>query len=105
MRLAHVHGEKIGVFFVIVINLNDVGYLPTEGGSSKTAKHQHERPPGSFLANMKSARPIEGDQARVRSVAAHFERAAMHVRQRIAHHAVGVLRAACHIGEEAKSRD
>ena len=41
MRFAHVHGQKIRVFLIILINLHDVADLATERRSSKTAKDEH----------------------------------------------------------------
>ncbi len=92
VRFANVDGQEIRVLFVIVVNLNDVANLAAKGWSSKTAKHQNQGPAaaGTF-ANMKTAGAIERHDPRVWRIAAHFQRAAMHVRQRVAHHAVGVL--------------
>ena len=53
MRLTDIHGQKINVFFVVVVNLDDVAYLATEGRSSKTAEHQHQRMRAEAFANMK----------------------------------------------------
>jgi len=91
MRFADVNGQKIGALFVILENLNDVANLAAKWRSCKTSEHQHQRTLMSSFANVETANAIERDNARVGCVAAHFQRAAMHVRQSVAHHAVGVL--------------
>ena len=59
MRLAHVHGQKIHVVFVVVVNLNDVAYLAAEGRSSEAAEYQHQRACANAFANMKMTRTVE----------------------------------------------
>ena len=59
MRLADIHGQKINVFFVVVVNLNDVAYLAAEGRSSEAAKHQHQRACAEAFANVKMTRSVE----------------------------------------------
>ena len=54
MSLAHVDGQKIGVVFVIVVDLNDVANLATERWSSETAENEDERAASRFFANMES---------------------------------------------------
>ena len=54
MRFSNVDGQKVGVIFVIVIELHDIAHLATEGRSSKAAKHQHQRPRLGFLAQMET---------------------------------------------------
>ena len=105
MRLANVNGQKIRALFVVLINLNDDAYLAAKRRSSKTPKHQHERPFMGSFADMKTANAIQCDNPRVRRIAAHFERATMHVRQGVTHHSVSVLRASRHVGQRDKSSD
>ena len=105
MRFANVDGQKIGVLFIILVNLNDVANLATEGRSSKTPEDEHKRPLMSSFADVETAHAVQCDNARVRRIAAHFQRAAMHVRQRVTHHSVGVLRAPRYIGQRGKSRE
>jgi hypothetical protein len=59
MRLADIHGQKINVLFVVVVNLNDVAYLAAEGRSSEAAKHQHQRARAEALANVKMTRTVQ----------------------------------------------
>src|SRR6266700_7931219 len=91
MRLAHVNGQEIRMLFVILVDLNEVANLAAKGRSSKTAKHQNQRPAAGAFANMKTAGAIKRDDPRIRRVAAHLQRATMHVRQGVARHAIGVL--------------
>jgi hypothetical protein len=58
MRLADVNGQEIRAPFVVLINLNDVAYLAAKRRSSKTPKHQHERPLMGSFADMKTANAI-----------------------------------------------
>jgi len=105
VRFANVNGQKVGVVLVVLINLNDVAYLAAKRRSSKTAENQHERPRTGAFADVEMIRSIECDQPRVRRIAAHFQRAAMHVRQSVSHHAVRVFRTARHNGQSDKSGD
>ena len=102
MRFANINGQKISVVFVVLVNLNDVAHLAAEGRSSKTSKYQDERPRTGSLADMEMTRSVECHQPRVGRIAAHFQGAAMHVRQSVAHHAVGVFRASGHVGQSGK---
>ena len=43
VRFANVDGQKIGVIFIVVIDLNNVANLATEGRSSEAAKDKNER--------------------------------------------------------------
>ena len=97
MRLANVNGQEICPFFVVLKNLNDVADLATKRRSSKTPKHQHQRPLMGSFADVKSTNAIQRDNPRVWRVAAHFQCAAMHVRQCVAHHAIRILGAPSHI--------
>jgi hypothetical protein len=105
MRFANVNGQKVGVVLVVLINLNDVAYLASKGRSSKTAENQHQRPRAGAFADVEMIRSIERHQPRVGRIAAHFQRAAMHVRQSVSHHAVRVFRTARHNGQSDKSGD
>jgi hypothetical protein len=80
MRFANVDGQKIGVILIIVVNLNDVADLATKRRSSKAPKDQHQRPVIRAFADVETADTVQRDNARVWSVAAHFQRPAMHVR-------------------------
>ena len=104
MRFADVHGQKIGVVLVVVVNLNDVAYLAAEGRSSETAEDQDEWTRANSFTDMEMTRAVECQQSRIGSVAAQFQRATMHVWQGIAHHAVSVFRAARHVTEQAERR-
>src|SRR5260370_17618054 len=57
----------------------------------------------SSFADVEAANAVQRHDSRVGRIAAHFQRAAMHVRQGVPHHAVHVLWATCHIGEHGKS--
>jgi hypothetical protein len=105
MRFANIDGQEIRVFFVVFINLNDVADLATKGRSSKTAEDENKRAVAGAFANVKPVDAIECDDACVWRVAAHFQIATMHVRQGVPNHAVGVLRASGHEGEEGKCGD
>ena len=59
MRFADVHGEKIRVVLIVVVNLNDVAHLAAEGGSSEAAKDQHERARAQSFAKVKTIRSVE----------------------------------------------
>jgi hypothetical protein len=100
---ADVDGQEVGVIFVVVVNLHHVTDVAAEGRSSVAAEDDDEGAGAGAFADVKAIRTIESDQARVGGVIADFERAAVHVRQGIAHHAVGVLRAAGHFAENEES--
>ena len=55
MRFADVHGKKVHMIFVIIVDLDDVAYLAAEGRSSKAAEHQHQRARAEAFANVKMA--------------------------------------------------
>jgi len=60
MRLAHVHGQKIGVIFVVLIDLNDVADLATKRRSSEAAEDENQRALLQTLPNPKSLHSIQG---------------------------------------------
>jgi hypothetical protein len=62
MRFANVHGQKIRMVFVVVVNLNDVAYLAAEGRSSEAAEDQHQRARAEAFADVKVTRAIERQQ-------------------------------------------
>ncbi len=99
MRLAHVNGQEIRMLFVILVDLNEVANLATKGRSGKTAKHQNQWPVAGTFANVKTAGSIERDDPSIRRIAAHSQRSAMHVRQGVARHAIGVLGTSCQDGQ------
>jgi hypothetical protein len=105
MRFADVDGKKVSVIFVVVVERSDVADLATEGRSGKAAEDQDERFLASTLANMKTFIAVERDQSGVRGVVADFQVSAMHVRQGVTHHAVGVLRASGHERQAHKRGD
>ena len=96
MRFAHVNGQKIGVIFIVIENLDDVADLATEWRSSESAKDDDQGFRSGTLANVKSFGAIERVDARIRSVVADFQISTMHVRQRVAHHVQCVLWTARH---------
>lgn len=53
MSFTHIDCQKIGVIFIVVVELNDVANLATERRSSKAAENEHERFASRALANMK----------------------------------------------------
>jgi len=91
MGFANIHGQKIGALFIVVVDLDDVANLAAKRRSSKTSEHQYERTFMSSFANVKMVDTVQRDDSRVRRVAADFQRAAMHVRQRIPDHPIGIL--------------
>jgi hypothetical protein len=100
MSLANVDSEEIGVILVIVIELNDVANLAAERRSSETAEDKDEWAASGFFADVKAGGTIERDKPGIRSVVAHFQVAAMHVRKSIADHVEGIFRAARHDGKK-----
>src|SRR5436309_3126770 len=99
------HGCGICGRFRRFVDLNDVANLAAEWRSGKTAEDQTQRMVRGSLADVETTDAVEGDDACVRRVAADFQRAAMHVRQGIAHHAVRVLGASGHVGQSSESGD
>ncbi len=97
MRFANVHGQKIGALLVVVVNLDDVANLAAERRSSKTPKNQHERALVSSFTDVETANAVQRDNPSVRRITADLQRAAMHVRKGVPHHAVSVLRASRHV--------
>jgi hypothetical protein len=100
MSFANVDGQEIGMILVIVIELNDVANLAAERRSSEAAEDEYKRTASGFFADVKAGRAIERDKPRIGSVVAHFQVAAMHVRESIADHVEGVFRAASHEGKK-----
>ena len=98
MRFANVNGQEVGVILVIVVQLNDVANLATKRRSSEAAKNEDQRTASGFFANVKAAGAIERHQACIGCAIAHFQVAAMHVRESIADHIEGIFRAASHEG-------
>jgi len=97
MGFANIYGQKIGTLFIVVVDLDDVANLAAEGRSSKTPEDQHERTVVCSFANVEMVYAVQGDNARVRRVAANFQRAAMHVREGIPDHPIGILGAPGHV--------
>jgi len=103
MGFAHVDGQKIGVLFVIVEDLNEVANLATERRSSKAAEDEDERLGAGAFTDVKTVGAVECEETRVRSGVADFEIASVHVRQGVADHVEGVPRAAGHDTEHDES--
>ncbi len=91
MGFANIHGQKIGALFIVAVDLDDVANLAAEGRSSKASEHQYERTFMSSFANVEMVYAVQGDDSCVGRVAANFQRAAMHVRQSIPDHPIGIL--------------
>jgi hypothetical protein len=102
MGFTYIHGQKVGVIFVVVVNLHHVTDVAAEGWSSVTAENDDERASARAFANVEMICTVESEEAGVRSVVADFERAAMHVGQGIAEHAVGVFGASGHLAKQEK---
>jgi hypothetical protein len=100
MSFAHIYGEKVGVILIIIVNLHHVTYVAAKRRSSVAAKYDDQRASASAFANVKVISTIESEEPSIRSVVTYFERAAVHVGQGIAQHAVGVLGAAGHLTEK-----
>jgi hypothetical protein len=52
MRFADIHGEKVGVIFVVVINLDHVADVAPKGRSSIAAEDDDERAGTSAFAEV-----------------------------------------------------
>jgi hypothetical protein len=100
-----INSQKVGVLLVIVVNLHHVTDVAAEGRSSVAAEDDDERAGAGAFANMEMSRPVESDEASVRSVVANLQAAAMHVGQGVAHHEVCVPRAARHFAQNKKDRE
>jgi hypothetical protein len=96
MRLAYVDRQKVGVILIVVVNLNDVADLATKRRSSVAAEDHHERPRTSAFPQMKVILAIQRKEPCIGRVISRMQPATMHVRQRVAQHIEGVLRAARH---------
>jgi hypothetical protein len=102
VSFAYIHGQKIGMIFVVVVNLHHVTDVAAERWSSVAAEDNDERAGAGAFADVEMICTVKVEEAGVRSVVADFERAAMHVGQSVAEHSVGVFGAACHLGEHEK---
>ena len=105
MRFAHVDGEEVRVISVIVINLDDVADLATERRSSVAAEDDHQRAAADAIVNPEFLFSAQREQRSVGRGVTGLELAAVHVRQCVADHAVGVLRAASHHGKADEGCD
>jgi hypothetical protein len=99
VSFAHVNGQKIGVVFVIVEDLDDVADLATKGRSGKAAEDQDERLAAGALADVEGVGAVQCEELSVGSGVADVQVAATHVGQGIANHVHGVFGAAGHDGE------
>jgi hypothetical protein len=102
MRFADIDRKEIGVVFIIVVNLHHVTDVAAEGRSSVAAEDNDERSASGPFADVKVISTIQSQQPGVGSVIADLQVSAMHVRQGIAHHSVGVLGTAGHFAESEK---
>jgi hypothetical protein len=105
MRLAHINGEEIGVVLIVVVNLHHVANLAPKRRSSKTPKDENEWPRSGSFPNMEAAYAIEFQNPRIRRIIANLQRAAVHMWQSVAHHAVRVLRTSRHVGKDGECRN
>ena len=105
VSFADVDGQKVGVIFIVVVNLHHVTDVAAEGRSSVAAEDDDERAAAGAFANVEMIGAVESHETRVGSVIANFQVAAAHVRQRITQHAVNVLRAAHHFAENEERAD
>jgi hypothetical protein len=105
MRFAHVDGQKIGVIFVVVENLDDVADLATKRRSSIAAENNHQRAATDALVYVELICTVESEQWSIGSGVAGLEFAAVHIRQGIAEHEEGVLGAARHHGQGREACD
>jgi hypothetical protein len=96
MSLADVDGQKVGAVLVIVIELNDIANLATEGRSSEAAENENEWTASGFFANVESRGAVERDQAGIRRLVADFQVSTMHMGEGVADHVQSVLRPAGH---------
>jgi hypothetical protein len=103
MGFADVDSQEIGVIFVIVVNLHHVTDVAAKRRSSVAAKNDYKRASAGAFANMEMIGAIESEESSVGSIIADLERAAMHMGQGIAQHAVGVLGAAGHFAQKEKN--
>jgi hypothetical protein len=99
VRFTYIHGQKISVILIVVVNLHHVTDVAAERWSSVAAEDDDERASASAFANVKVICAVKVEEAGVGSVVPDFERAAMHMGQRIAEHSVSVLGTAGHLGE------
>jgi hypothetical protein len=105
MRFADVDGQKIGVIFIVVINLYHVTDVAAKRWSSVTAEDDDEGARAGAFADVEAIGTVESNKSCVGSVVANFEIAPVHVGQGIAEHAVSVLGAAGHLAEKEKGHE
>jgi len=108
MSFAHVDGQKVSVILVIVVDLHDVADLATKRRSSVAAEDDHKRTAAAAIdavVNTESVAAVKREQGSVGGSVAGLQLAAMHVRQGVAEHAVGVFGAAGHYGEADEGSD
>ena len=102
MRFPDVNCQEIGVIFVVVVNFDHVADVAAKGRSSEAAEHEDQRTLAGALAEVEAAGAVKRDEVGVRRVVADAQRSAMHVRQSIANHAIGILGTA---GQEAEANE
>jgi len=105
MRFAHVDGQKVSVILIVVVDLNDIADLATEWRSSVATEDDHQRASADAIVNSELLFAVECEQGSVWGGVTWLEFAAMHMRQGVAEHSVGVLRAACHYREADEGCD
>lgn len=103
MSFADIDGEEIGAVFVIVVELDEVTYLAAEGRSGVAAENEDEGAMADMVADAEGGLAIERVEGGVGRAIAHFQIAAMPLRESVAEEAVNVARAAHEMREHAES--
>src|SRR5712671_6393085 len=103
MRFAYVNGQEVGAIFVIVINFDHVADVAPEGWSSVAAENYYQWLCAGAFAQMKMVGAVQGEQLHIWRIIAEAQLAAVHVRERVAHHPVDVFGAAGHEREAGES--
>ncbi len=101
MRFANINSQEVRLGFVIVIEIDEVAYLATEGRSGIAAEDQNKRPLADTVAEMKLGLSIEAHQRDIWRAISEVEIAAMPLRQSITQEAVHVSGAAHEMAEHA----
>lgn len=102
MGFADIDCQKVGVIFVIVVNLHHVTDVAAKGRSSVAAEDDDEGASAGTLADVEMIGTVESHEASVRSVVPNLQAAAMHVGQGIAQHEVCVPGATRHFAKNEK---
>jgi hypothetical protein len=105
VRFADVDGQEVGVVLVIVVDLDDVADLATEGRSSVAAEDDNQGPRADALSEPEVVRAVEGQKAHIGRSVSDVEFAAVHVGQGIAEHVEGIFGPAGHKRQAAECQD